>query len=92
MTILQDQTRNAQGETPEQELVRLRAENEKLKAKRSTIVCKVSVKGALSVYGMGRFPVTLYRGQWERLLSDPVRDTIRGFISANGDKLKSKED
>ncbi len=49
---------------------------------------KVSDKGALSVYGMGRFPVTLYRSQWERLLG--AADEIRSFITANADKLAVK--
>ncbi len=72
--------------TPEE----LLAENEALKkALRATISLKVSEKGALSVYGLGRFPVTLYRGQWERLLA--TSEQIRAFIEANQDKLKSKE-
>ena len=50
---------------------------------------KVSDKGAVSVYGMGRFPVTLYKEQWLRLLD--IADEIRAFIAANQEKLKSKE-
>jgi hypothetical protein len=50
---------------------------------------KVSDKGAVSVYGMGRFPVTLYKEQWLRLLD--IADEIRAFIAANEEKLKSKE-
>lgn len=79
--------------TPEQELAALKAENEKLRAKvekRSTISFKVSEKGALSVYGLGRFPVTLYRQQWERLIG--VVPEITAFITANAGKLKVKED
>jgi hypothetical protein len=68
------------------ELERLRAENEQLK-KKSTL--KVSGKGALSIYGMGRFPVTLYKEQWLRLLG--MADEIKAFIEANKDRLKSKE-
>jgi hypothetical protein len=49
---------------------------------------KVSEKGALSVYGMGRFPVTLYREQWERLFS--ARPEIEAFIKANSATLKAK--
>ena len=49
---------------------------------------KVSDKGALSVYGLGRFPVTLYRGQWERLLT--ASDEITAFITANADRLTVK--
>ena len=50
---------------------------------------KVSEKGALSVYGMGRFPVTLYKEQWLRLLQ--MSDDIRAFIAANEGKLKTKD-
>jgi len=74
------------------ELERLRAENEALKQKAAApreIKLKVSEKGGLSVYGMGRFPVTLYREQWEKLLD--MADEIRDFIAANEGKLKTKE-
>jgi hypothetical protein len=50
---------------------------------------KVSEKGALSIYGMGRFPVTLYKEQWLRLLDKA--DEIRAFIAANDTQLKAKE-
>jgi hypothetical protein len=72
------------------EIERLRAENESLKKPaRGQFGLKVSEKGALSVYGMGRFPVTLYREQWEKLLA--MSDQILEFIQANDDKLKKKE-
>ncbi len=72
------------------ELARLRAENEALKKSgRSKLAMKVSEKGALSVYGMGRFPVTLYKEQWIKLLD--MGDDIRAFIEANNDALKAKE-
>lgn len=72
------------------ELARLRAENEALKKPgRGTLSMKVSEKGALSVYGMGRFPVTLYKEQWLRLLA--VADDIKTFIEANNESLKTKE-
>ena len=72
------------------ELERLRAENERLKKSgRSGLAMKVSEKGALSVYGMGRFPVTLYKEQWLRLLA--MGDDIKAFVEANQDRLKSKE-
>ena len=72
------------------EIERLRAENERLrKARDSRLAMKVSEKGALSVYGMGRFPVTLYKEQWLRLLA--MAEDIKAFIEANDDKLKSKE-
>lgn len=72
------------------ELERLRAENEALKKPgRGKLSMKVSEKGALSVYGMGRFPVTLYKEQWLRLLT--VADEIKSFIEANNESLKTKE-
>ena len=72
------------------ELARLRAENERLKqGGRGKLAMKVSEKGALSVYGMGRFPVTLYKEQWLRLLS--MGDEIKAFIEANQSSLKTKD-
>jgi hypothetical protein len=73
------------------EIERLRAENESLKAGRAkgAISLKVSEKGAVSLYGLGRFPVTLYKEQWERLLGQA--DQIRQFIAENDSKLKTKE-
>ena len=73
------------------EIERLRAENENLKrpAARGQMSLKVSEKGALSVYGLGRFPVTLYREQWEKLLG--MSDQIRQFILENDQQLKKKE-
>jgi len=78
--------------TPEQmkeELERLRTENEALK-KRSEkgLSLKVSQKGGVSVYGLGRFPVTLYKEQWENLLD--MSDDIRAFIKENEPQLKTK--
>ena len=74
----------------EAELERLRNENAALKKGVSSgIRMKVSEKGAVSIYGMGRFPVTLYKEQWLRLL-DMAAD-IRAFIAANEAQLKSKE-
>ena len=71
------------------EVERLRAENESLKRPRGQMSLKVSEKGALSVYGLGRFPVTLYREQWEKLLG--MTDEIRSFIEQNDHLLKKKE-
>jgi len=72
------------------EIERLRAENERLKKSRDAkLAMKVSEKGALSVYGMGRFPVTLYKEQWLRLLA--MAEDIKNFIEAHKDSLKSKE-
>jgi hypothetical protein len=74
------------------EIDRLRAENEALKNKKVSagqLSMKVSEKGALSIYGMGRFPVTLYKEQWLKLLG--IADEIKKFIADNEDKLKAKE-
>ena len=72
------------------EIERLRVENEALKKPaRGQMSLKVSEKGALSVYGLGRFPVTLYREQWEKLLG--MADEIRKFIQENDNALKKKE-
>ena len=72
------------------ELERLRKENASLKKSAgSSIRMKVSEKGAVSIYGMGRFPVTLYKEQWVRLLD--MGDEIRGFIADNQSRLKSRE-
>ena len=72
------------------ELERLRAENAALKKTTSKgLSLKVSEKGALSVYGMGRFPVTLYKEQWLKLLD--MSDDIRSFIQANDAQLKTKD-
>ena len=71
------------------ELDRLRAENERLKSRQTRgVSLKVSEKGGVSVYGLGRFPVTLYKEQWTRLLE--MADDIRTFIKDNDAKLKSK--
>ena len=72
------------------EIERLRSENEALKTPaRGQMSLKVSEKGALSVYGLGRFPVTLNREQWEKLLA--MADQIRQFIKDNTQLLKKKE-
>ncbi|HLH44574.1 MAG TPA: hypothetical protein VKV74_16405 [Bryobacteraceae bacterium] len=72
------------------EIERLRKENEALKKPaRGQISLRVSEKGALSVYGLGRFPVTLYREQWEKLLG--IADEITAFIRDNDRSLKRKE-
>jgi hypothetical protein len=72
------------------ELERLRKENEALKkGPSSSVRMKVSEKGALSIYGMGRFPVTLYKEQWLKLLD--MADDIRAFIAAHEKELKAKD-
>jgi hypothetical protein len=71
------------------ELDRLKHENERLKARQGRAVSlKVSEKGGLSVYGLGRFPVTLYKEQWTKLLD--MADDIRAFLKENDARLKSK--
>ena len=71
------------------ELEKLRAENQALKKSAAHgLKLKVSEKGGLSVYGLGRFPVTLYKEQWLKLLS--MADDIREFIEISGAELKSK--
>ena len=71
------------------ELERLKAENEALRNRRSGVVSmKVSEKGGLSVYGLGRFPVTLYQEQWLKLLD--MTDDIRAFIRDHEPELKKR--
>jgi hypothetical protein len=55
----------------------------------SEMKLKVSEKGGVSLYGLGRFPVTLYKGQWEKLLGEV--DNIRKFLEENADKVAVKE-
>jgi hypothetical protein len=72
------------------ELEKLKAENAALKSRGSKgVSMKVSEKGGLSVYGLGRFPVTLYQEQWLKLLD--LADDIRAFIKENEGRLKKKE-
>ncbi len=72
------------------ELERLKAENAALKARGGKgVSLKVSEKGGVSVYGLGRFPVTLYQEQWLKLLD--MAEDIRSFIRENEPKLKKKE-
>jgi hypothetical protein len=77
-------------EEEQSELERLRAENARLKKSASKgVSLKVSEKGGVSVYGLGRFPVTLYKEQWTKLLD--MADDIRAFIRDNESALKAKE-
>jgi hypothetical protein len=72
------------------ELERLRAENAALRARTSRgVSMKVSEKGGLSVYGLGRFPVTLYKEQWAKLLD--MADDIRAFLREHEAELKARE-
>lgn len=78
-----------------QEIARLRAENEAMRARLARqanrkLNIKVSDKGGLSVYGLGRWPVTLYRSQWVRLLD--AADDIRQALVDNADSLTDKAD
>ncbi|MGH7855230.1 MAG: hypothetical protein ACREP3_17400 [Candidatus Binatia bacterium] len=81
-------------ETAEQKLARLEAENRALKEqidqrKPGELRLKISEKGGLSIYGLGRFPVTLYKEQWTRLL-DHV-DQIKSFLREHDQDLKAKQ-
>ena len=77
-------------ETLEQKLARLEEENKALKQRRTgQLYLKVSEKGGLSVYGLGRFPVTLYKEQWKRLLD--FTNEIQTFLKENDHLLKGKE-
>jgi hypothetical protein len=72
------------------ELERLKAENAALKGGQNRgLSLRVSEKGGLSVYGLGRFPVTLYKEQWEKLLA--MSEDIKAFIKANDAQLKTKQ-
>jgi hypothetical protein len=72
------------------ELERLRAENDELKNKKVRgLGLKVSEKGAVSLYGIGRFPVTLYKEQWSKVLG--MKDEIEKFLQDNAHLLKTKE-
>ena len=81
-------------ETAEEKLARLEAENRALKEqvdrrKPGELRLKISEKGGLSVYGLGRFPVTLYKEQWARLLSHAVE--IKQFLQDHDRDLKAKQ-
>jgi hypothetical protein len=81
-------------ETAEERLARLEAENKALREqieqrKTGQLRLKISEKGGLSVYGLGRFPVTLYKEQWVRLLD--YGEEIQKFLRANDQQLKAKQ-
>jgi hypothetical protein len=77
----------AAGELGVEEASKLLAEVEQ--PKRGSLYCKVSEKGAISVYGLQRMPVTLYVEQWDRLLN--FSDELRQFMKDNDSRLKRKE-
>jgi hypothetical protein len=71
-------------------IAELEAENTRLKEKGPrSLTLKVSEKGGVSLYGMGKFPVTLYKEQWIKVLD--FADEIRKFIQDNDSRLKKKE-
>jgi hypothetical protein len=81
-------------ETPEEKLARLEAENKALREqvdqrRPGQLRLKVSEKGGLSIYGLGRFPVTLYKEQWIRLLEHA--EEIKSFLKENDSLLKAKQ-
>ena len=81
------------GDDESGELERLKKENEALRAQARArpgqLAMRVSEKGGVSVYGLGRFPVTLYQEQWRKLLD--CADDIRAFITAHESELKKKD-
>ena len=89
LRAINDDNGNPHPTAEQQRIAELEAQVAALKTARGTLRFKVGEKGGLSVYGLGRFPVTLYRGQWERLL-DSAED-IRAFIAANAERLATKE-
>ena len=81
-------------ETADEKVARLEAENRALREqadqrKPGQLRLKVSEKGAMSVYGLGRFPVTLYKEQWRRLLD--YADEMKAFLNDNDHLLKGKD-
>jgi hypothetical protein len=82
MAILQDLTQKSNAE--------LVAMIEAMRAQSTQrLTCKVTEKGGLSVYGLGRFPVTLYASQWDRLLT--ATPAIRDFMTAHASQLATKD-
>jgi hypothetical protein len=86
MTILQDQTKPSHEELLAM-IAKLKAENDKLKTNGHGL--KVSTKGAVSLYGLGRFPVTLYQQQWAKLFA--MQPMVEQFIAAHKAELSVKE-
>jgi len=80
-------SRLAAGEIKVEEATKLLEEADK--ARKGTLYCKVSEKGAISVYGLQRMPVTLYVEQWDRLLN--FSDELRKFMKEHDSQLKRKE-
>lgn len=79
-----------QNETPAQELARLRAENASLKEAQHNddkLTIKISEKGCISVYGFGRFPVSLYRKAWQTMIDVKALEQVQAFINNNKELL-----
>jgi len=81
-------------ESSEEKLARLEAENKALKdqieqRKPGQLRLKISEKGGLSVHGLGRFPVTLYKEQWKLMLEHA--EEIKTFLEQNEQQLKTKQ-
>lgn len=91
MTILQDLSQTKANADVLAELELLREENAKLRQAKASkgVSLKVTEKGGVSMYGLGRFPVTLYRGQWERLIAHA--EQVKDFIQANASQLSVKD-
>lgn len=79
----------SQGQDMVAEIARLRAENASLKAKDKGVSLRISEKGGLSMYGLGRFPITLYKSQWLKLIQNI--EQVKEFIAEAGDSLSSKD-
>ena len=91
--VVNPELANAELAAMRAEMERLKADNLRLKesARKTSVqrlTCKISEKGGLSVYGLGRFPVTLYREQWARLAA--FMPEIQAFIADHVDQLKVK--
>lgn len=82
-------TLEAEALSLQEEIAKLRAENASLKAKDKGVSLKVTDKGGLSMYGLGRFPVTLYKSQWLKLLAQA--EVVKAFIEEAGDTLTTKD-
>ena len=88
MAILQDMTQDQM----KAEIERLTAANARLKAaSQSKLTLKVGQAGGVSLYGLGRWPVTLYRSQWERLIAHVKSGAVEAFIEDNAESLSSKD-
>jgi hypothetical protein len=83
-----DRRTNGAGKPDVDALLAKIAELEAKVARKSTLVLKVSEKGAVSLYGLGRFPLTLYAEQWRKVLG--MTAEIESFIADNADRLSTK--